>query len=146
MLILKERRLWLLGMDVSDNHRSTYSMLTPTGTAAQIVPSIVDRTQSLTQIVRSKHWMFPAHNFSYPTVLQWIFHYIPLAMKLHRFHIFLIAESDFLMFPMTKLAARMRQMKRTWAERYMRKAAPAKYHGILIPDFDVGCKVMRHAI
>src|SRR5699024_10803236 len=120
-------------------------MLTPTGTAAQIVPSIVDCTQSLTQIVRSKHWIFPAHNFSYPTVLQWIFRFIPLAMKLHRFHIFLLAESDFLLFPMTKLAARLRQMKRTWAERYMRKAAPAKYHNILIPDFDVGCKVGRNS-
>lgn len=67
-------------------------------------------------------------------------------MKLHRFHIFLLAESDFLLFPITKLAASLRQMKRQWAERYMRKAAPAKYHDILIPDFDVGCKVRKHAI
>ncbi|KAJ5555993.1 flavoprotein [Penicillium frequentans] len=109
-------------------------------TAAQIVPAIVERTKSLTQIVRSKHWVFPAPNFTYPKVLQWIFANIPLAMRLHRFHIFLIAENDFRLFPMTKSAARLREKRRQKVEKYMRATAPAKYHDTLIPDFDVGCK------
>ncbi|KAJ5737860.1 Flavoprotein [Penicillium malachiteum] len=61
-------------------------------TAAQIVPAIVDRTESLTQIIRSKHWVFPAGNFTYPPLLQWIFRWTPFTMQLHRFHIFLMAE------------------------------------------------------
>ena len=112
-----------------------------TGIAAQIVPSIVGPTESLTQIVRSKHWVFPAHNFTYLTILQWVLRYFPLVSRLHRFHIFLVAESDFLLFPMKKLASLLRQMKRRWAEAYMRKTTPAKYHDLLILSLDVGCNV-----
>lgn len=62
-------------------------------------------------------------------------------MRLHRFHIFLIAESQWRMFPMTKSAARFRQKKRKEFEKYMRDTAPAKYYDLLIPKFDLGCKV-----
>lgn len=115
----------------------------PSGTAAQIVPALANSGQvkSLTQIVRTKHWIFPAPNFTYPKVLQWIFRYVPLAMKLHRLHIFLVAENDFRLFPMTKGAARLREKRRKQVEKYMREASPRKYHDLLIPDFDVGCKV-----
>ncbi|CAI7628562.1 unnamed protein product [Penicillium manginii] len=109
-------------------------------TAAQIVPAIVDRTKSLTQLVRSKHWIFPAPNFTYPRILQWIFRYVPLTMRLHRLHIFLIAERDLRLFPMTKAAGKLRLQRRKRVEKYMRQTAPAKYHDTLIPDFDVGCK------
>jgi cation diffusion facilitator CzcD-associated flavoprotein CzcO len=113
------------------------------GTAAQIVPALVKDgdVKSLTQIIRTKHWIFPAPNFSYPKLLQWIFRYIPLAMRLHRFHIFLVAENDFRLFPMTKSAAKLRERRRKQVETYMRQAGPEKYHDLLIPDFDVGCKV-----
>ncbi|KAL4894874.1 putative monooxygenase [Aspergillus ambiguus] len=109
-------------------------------TAAQIVPEIVDKTESLHQIIRSKHWIFPAANFIYPRFLRWIFQYIPLAMKLHRLHIFLMAENDFRLFPMTKAAAKRREARKQLTEKYMRERAPEKYHDLLIPDFDVGCK------
>ncbi|PCG93590.1 Hypothetical protein PENO1_082750 [Penicillium occitanis (nom. inval.)] len=61
-------------------------------------------------------------------------------MKLHRFHIFLLAEKEFLLFPMNKAAARLRAKRQQAAEKYMRNTTPAKYHQALIPDFDVGCK------
>ncbi|KAI9376741.1 monooxygenase [Aspergillus egyptiacus] len=66
--------------------------------------------------------------------------YIPLAMKLHRLQIFLVAEAELRLFPMTKTAARHRERRKQEAEKYMRETAPEKYHDILIPDFDVGCK------
>ncbi|KAJ9266930.1 hypothetical protein DTO195F2_865 [Paecilomyces variotii] len=109
-------------------------------TATQIVPSIVKKTKSLTQIVRSKHWVFPAHNFHYPKIVSWILRYVPFAMRLHRFHVFLVAENGWRLFPMTKSAARFREKTQRTIENYMRKTAPEKYHDILIPDFDVGCK------
>ncbi|KAJ5364820.1 uncharacterized protein N7496_010533 [Penicillium cataractarum] len=111
-------------------------------TAAQIVPALVKNggVKSLTQIVRTKHWIFQAPNFTYPKLLQWIFRYVPLAMRLHRFHIFLIAENDFRLFPMTKSAAKLREKRRKQVEKYMWQASPEKYHDLLIPDFDVGCK------
>ncbi|KAL4986829.1 hypothetical protein BDW68DRAFT_178425 [Aspergillus falconensis] len=57
-------------------------------------------------------------------------------MRLHRFHIFLIAENNFRMFPMTKGAARLREKRRRQVENYMRGAGPEKYHDLLILDFD----------
>ena len=106
----------------------------------------MDKTQSLTQLIRSQHWVFPTLNFSYGPVIQWIFRNIPLAMQLHRFHLFLMGESDFRLFPMTKAAARLREQRRKDAEKYMRETAPTKYHDILIPDTEVGCKVRGCAL
>ncbi|GAM34982.1 hypothetical protein TCE0_015r02921 [Talaromyces pinophilus] len=111
-------------------------------TAAQIVPALIKDggVKSLTQVIRTKHWIFPAPNFTYPKVLQWIFRYVPLTLRLHRLHIFLVAENDFRLFPMTKSAARLREKRRKTVEAYMRQASPKKYHDLLVPDFDVGCK------
>ncbi|GAM91709.1 hypothetical protein ANO11243_097620 [Dothideomycetidae sp. 11243] len=109
-------------------------------TASQIVPAIVDETRSLTQIVRSKHWVFPPIDFPYPTWLKWAFKNIPLLQWTHRMQIFCLAEWEFQTFPMTARAARMRSTRRKTVEGYMRDTAPAKYHDLLIPDFDIGCK------
>lgn len=109
-------------------------------TAAQIVPAIVDQTKSLTQMVRSKHWIFPPIDFAYPSWMRWMFKHIPLTLWLHRLNIFMLAESELRLFPMTKAAARMRAQRRTKVERYMRETAPARFHDLLIPDFEVGCK------
>ena len=75
-----------------------------------------------------------------------MFRNIPLVMQLHRFHLFLMAESDFRLFPMTKAAARLREQRRKNSEQYMRETAPTKYHDILIPDTEVGCKVRGCAL
>ncbi|KAF2182322.1 FAD/NAD(P)-binding domain-containing protein [Zopfia rhizophila CBS 207.26] len=109
-------------------------------TAAQIVPAIVGKTKSLTQVIRSKHWIFPPIDFEYRGWMRWMFKYIPLTLWLHRLHIFLLAESDFRLFPMTRAAARLRETRRAKVESYMRNTAPEKYHDLLIPDFDIGCK------
>ncbi|PWY68600.1 putative monooxygenase [Aspergillus heteromorphus CBS 117.55] len=109
-------------------------------TATQIVPALAKKVKSLTQIIRSQHWVFPTSNFTYGPFLQWVFRHIPFALKLHRFQIFLVAENSIRLFPMTKAAARLREQWRKKVESYMRATAPAKYHDILIPDFEVGCK------
>ncbi|KAE8408568.1 hypothetical protein BDV37DRAFT_296024 [Aspergillus pseudonomiae] len=106
-------------------------------TAAQIVPAIVDKTESLHQIIRSRHWVLPAANLTYPPLLQWIFQFIPLATALHRLHSFLVAGNDFRLFPMTKAAAKRRESRRKVTETYMRETAPEKYHDLLIPDYDI---------
>ncbi|KAL2816450.1 hypothetical protein BJX63DRAFT_387349 [Aspergillus granulosus] len=109
-------------------------------TAAQIVPAIVDRAASVTQIIRSQHWVVESANLKYTPGMLWAFENIPLLQQLHRFAIYLGAEQDWKLFPMTKNAAEYRQKRRKQIEAYMRKTAPAKYHDILIPDFEVGCK------
>ncbi|KAL4912906.1 hypothetical protein BDW62DRAFT_214649 [Aspergillus aurantiobrunneus] len=109
-------------------------------TAAQIVPAIMECSGSVTQIIRSQHWVVEAVNFSYNPAMLWAFRNIPFLQFLHRFAIYQAAEADWQLFPMTKSAARYRQKRRKEIEAYMRKTAPEKYHDILIPDFEVGCK------
>ncbi|KAL2859556.1 hypothetical protein BJX68DRAFT_116847 [Aspergillus pseudodeflectus] len=109
-------------------------------TAAQIVPAIVDSAASVTQIIRSQHWVVRSANLKYTPGMLRAFQNIPFLQQLHRFAIYLGAEEDWQLFPMTKNAAKYRQKRRKQIEAYMRKTAPAKYHDILIPDFEVGCK------
>ncbi|EEU35851.1 uncharacterized protein NECHADRAFT_91586 [Fusarium vanettenii 77-13-4] len=109
-------------------------------TAAQIVPSIVGKTKHLTQLIRSKHWILPPIDGAQTDAMRNIFKYIPGTMTLQRFLVFLTAENELRGFPMTKSAAKFRQNRRKQAEQYMRRTAPEKYHGMLIPDFEVGCK------
>lgn len=109
-------------------------------TAAQIVPSIVADTKHLTQMIRSKHWILPSIDSAYPKILTRIFSYIPAAKAFERFIVFLVAENELRGLPMTKAAAKFRQRRRVKAETYMREAAPKKYHDLMIPDFEVGCK------
>ncbi|KAF5563133.1 ACB 4-hydroxyacetophenone monooxygenase [Fusarium phyllophilum] len=109
-------------------------------TAAQIVPSIVDKTKHLTQIVRAKHWMLPPIDGPYTDSMKSIFKYLPGTMKIQRLLIFLFAEIELKAVPMTTSAAKFRQKRRAYAEKFMRDTAPAKYHDLLIPDFEIGCK------
>ncbi|KAI2812131.1 hypothetical protein CBS115989_10756 [Aspergillus niger] len=61
-------------------------------------------------------------------------------MRLHRLQLFLLAEKDFRLFPMTKAAARLRKRRSSQVEHYMRATAPDKYHNVLVPDYEIGCK------
>lgn len=101
----------------------------------------MDRSGSVTQIIRSKHWVVETANVQYTPTMLWAFRNIPGLQALHRFAIYQGAEVDWQLFPMTKSAAKYRQKRRKEIEAYMRRAAPAKYHELLIPDFEVGCKV-----
>ncbi|KAF5699263.1 ACB 4-hydroxyacetophenone monooxygenase [Fusarium mundagurra] len=109
-------------------------------TAAQIVPSIVDKTKHLTQIVRAKHWMLPPIDGPYTDFMKSVFKNLPGTMMIQRLLIFLFAEIELKAVPMTTSAAKFRQKRRAYAEKFMRDTAPAKYHDLLIPDFEIGCK------
>lgn len=110
-------------------------------TATQIVPEIVGKTKHLTQVVRSKHWIYP------PSIsgaalqqLKFLRNHVPFSMLVQRFIVFLGAEREWRGFGMSAAAARFRKSRRERAEKYIKSLAPEKYHELLIPDFEVGCK------
>ncbi|KAL2138869.1 hypothetical protein VTI28DRAFT_6089 [Corynascus sepedonium] len=109
-------------------------------TAAQIVPAIVGKTKHLTQVVRSKHWVYPPIDKKMPEAAKALLRAVPGLATLQRFLIYILAEESWKGFKLTEDAARFRQKMRKKVEEYMRKTAPEKYHDILIPDFEVGCK------
>ncbi|WKT51481.1 FAD/NAD(P)-binding domain superfamily [Fusarium oxysporum f. sp. vasinfectum] len=109
-------------------------------TAAQIVPNILPQTKSLTQIIRSKHWILPPIDGPTLDVLRWVMKNIPGVQRLLRVLVFLETERQYKLFEMTEAGARVRAKFRETALTYMKKTAPVKYHDLLIPDFEFGCK------
>ncbi|KAK3292933.1 uncharacterized protein B0H64DRAFT_403120 [Chaetomium fimeti] len=109
-------------------------------TAAQIVPAIVGQTRHLTQVVRSKHWVYPPIDKRMPKPARVLLGLVPGLATVQRFLIYTMAEIDWKGFKLTEAGARFRKNKRKEVERYMRQTAPEKYHDILIPDFEIGCK------
>lgn len=109
-------------------------------TAAQIVPNILDKTRHLTQYIRSKHWITPPIDVPHTKTMQWLFGHVPGFMALVRFVVFCAAEHDLRGFFMTKAGARYRARREAQTASYMRKMAPEKYHGLLVPEFELGCK------
>ncbi|KAK3385465.1 hypothetical protein B0H63DRAFT_433197 [Podospora didyma] len=109
-------------------------------TGAQIVPAIVKKTRHLTQVVRSKHWVLPPVDKKMPAAARWVFTHVPGTMLLQRVICFSVAEIDFLGFSNSKLGVAWRRWRQGQAETYMRQTAPAKYHDLLIPEFELNCK------
>ncbi|KAK3485558.1 uncharacterized protein B0T23DRAFT_390620 [Neurospora hispaniola] len=109
-------------------------------TGSQIVPAIVDKTTSLTQVVRSKHWVYPPIDEKVPLWLMFTLANVPGTMQLQRFLMFIKMEVEFIGFWDGKFAKAFRKKRQRQVEAYMRAVAPEKYHDLLIPDFEVGCK------
>ncbi|KAG5790367.1 hypothetical protein H9Q69_010558 [Fusarium xylarioides] len=65
---------------------------------------------------------------------------IPGVQKLLRVLVFLETERQYTLFQMTDAGARVREKFKETASAYMKKTAPTKYHDLLIPDFEFGCK------
>lgn len=109
-------------------------------TANQIIPGIVSHTKQLTQFIRSKHWIVPPINMPHIQTMQWLFQHIPGSMFITRFIVFCIAENDMRGFYMTRAGKKYRARREDRATKYIKQTAPEKYHDLLIPDFEIGCK------
>ncbi len=109
-------------------------------TAAQIVPMIVGKTAHLTQVVRSKHWVYPPIDGRMPGWGKALLGSVPGLARAQRLLVYLLAEVDWKGFKLDEAGARFRERKRRQVEKYMRATAPEKYNDLLIPDFQLGCK------
>ncbi|KAK4184195.1 hypothetical protein QBC35DRAFT_506414 [Podospora australis] len=109
-------------------------------TAAQIVPAILPETKSLTQIARSKHWIYPPVDAKMPEIGKAILRSLPGATMLQRYVVYFLAEADWAGFSLTPSAAKFREKRRKMAVAYIKATAPEKYHDLLIPEFEIGCK------
>ncbi|KAK1826615.1 hypothetical protein QBC39DRAFT_268701 [Podospora conica] len=107
-------------------------------TATQIVPAIAGDAERVTQIVRARHWIMPPVDETVPRWARVVLQHTPGMLALQRFVVFAIAEMSFLAFPVRNRWIREQHRKKS--EKYMRAAAPEKYWGMLIPEFEFGCK------
>ncbi|KAK6530582.1 hypothetical protein TWF281_007423 [Arthrobotrys megalospora] len=115
-------------------------------TAAQIIPAIEPQVKSLTQIVRSTHWMLPRPKFPgiHPdTYEKWsprIFRYLPGVQTLARALVFTSIEAGWLAFRNDKLGESIRTAQEKRSIQHVKRNAPEKYWNLLIPTFPIGFK------
>ncbi|KOS21985.1 putative monooxygenase [Escovopsis weberi] len=109
-------------------------------TASQIFPKIKDKTRHLTQFARSKHWVVPSVELPQWKIIRQIYRWVPGALATARFVMFLALENELRGFFNSASGLSFRESRRKIAEQYMRSEAPKKYHDLLIPDFEIGCK------
>ncbi|KAI7978634.1 hypothetical protein EIK77_006969 [Talaromyces pinophilus] len=117
--------------------------------AAQVVSSISStkyNVKSVTQLLRTAPWVRPDDGDSQPTdeqlqQLSWYFQYIPGFQRAYRSMVFFLVEHEFfLMFSNTSYTKKHRPLEEEKYLCFMKKTAPAKYHDLLTPDYDLGCK------
>ncbi|CAG8229112.1 unnamed protein product [Penicillium salamii] len=94
----------------------------------------------VTQHIRSSHWWTQRANPSYSKAFQSLLKYAPLAAQLYRVILAWQLESTFYSFYMDSNGAKMRQKIRDSTYSYIENEAPAKYHEILKPNYEPGCK------
>lgn len=110
--------------------------------ASQVVPELIKppyNARSVTQLMRSPPWVMPNREEQKTEgVSSILMRTIP---GLLRFHVFSILEQQwFRLFTNSKYARKHRPIVEERYLRYMRAQAPEKYHEILTPNYQVGCK------
>ncbi|KAH8898819.1 FAD/NAD(P)-binding domain-containing protein [Thozetella sp. PMI_491] len=109
-------------------------------TATQIVPAIAGETKHLTQFARSRQWVQPTIDETSKRIMRLMLRYVPGAAQLQRFVVFVSAEWEFAAFPQTDAGVKFRKWREKDIAAYMKSKAPERYHSILIPEYELGCK------
>ncbi|KAF3913339.1 hypothetical protein ABW20_dc0103982 [Dactylellina cionopaga] len=114
--------------------------------ACQIVPAIEPQVKSLTQIVRSSHWMLPRPKFPgvdpdmYKKWSPTIFRYFPGSQTVARAIGFLGIELGWLPFRNDALGEKLRVAQEKRSIQHVKANAPEKYWDLLVPKFPIGFK------
>ena len=110
---------------------------------SQLVPEIVHKSSSVLHIFRTPQWYIPAAQIPYGPIMRWILRNVYFARKMLRFLMFFIAELAFRGSSLTPRALRTRLRWQRNAANYIKSLAPTEYHDLLIPKYEMGCKVWK---
>jgi hypothetical protein len=111
------------------------------GSGSQVVPHIVSHTKTVTQFIHTPHWLLSFPNPSWSSRRLWAIRNVPLIGRLFRFVIFLSMEKMWQLFVMNKKGERFRRALEQQSTEYVLRAAPKKYQDLLIPEWEIACKV-----
>lgn len=113
--------------------------------ATQCVPYLAQHSKTLTQFVRSKHWIAPHPHQPFDSIpgFKWLLKHFVFVRKFQRLLIWLVLESHFIMILQNPLGRLFRWNWRRKCEAHMKKNAPKEYWDMLLPkkeELMVGCK------
>ncbi|ORY77358.1 4-hydroxyacetophenone monooxygenase [Protomyces lactucae-debilis] len=108
--------------------------------ATQFVPIVCKEAKQVRQFVRSMHFLMPDPNFKYSSFARMLFRYVPFLMKIYRLLIASVLDASFAMFYVKGIGKHLRRIHQKQTLKYIRDRCPQKYHDIVVPDFQIGCK------
>ncbi|KAL4249901.1 FAD-binding Monooxygenase Superfamily protein [Abortiporus biennis] len=124
-----------------DLHNKRVAVIGNGCSGAQVIPAISkDPTVEIMNFCQSPHWIFGDLRSSYSRITRWIFSYVPFALRLYRFFIFLQLEAFYFAFIRTASEHPLKKWVTKDLINRIKTITPEKYHQVLIPDFVVGCK------
>lgn len=108
--------------------------------ATQLIPAVQNKVKSLHQFMRSPQHLFACHNPSYNKTWQTLLQKTPLFYGAARKSFFWFLEAASVSVRRSGKTNPARSFLASQSLRHTEKYAPAEYHNILTPSFDVGCK------
>ncbi|KAI0894275.1 monooxygenase [Annulohypoxylon nitens] len=108
--------------------------------AAQVVPSVADHVKVVKQYARSPQWYHDRPNHVFTEGEKMAFRYIPFLIQIRRLLTFLEIDFESYVYRPTPKGIKARLKKEEEARQYIYKTAPKKYHEMLVPKFELGCK------
>ncbi|KAI9166333.1 FAD-binding monooxygenase-like protein 5 [Paramyrothecium foliicola] len=108
--------------------------------AVQVVPALAEKATSVKQYARSPQWYHERPNRQFTSFEKWAFRTFPLIMRLRRWNIFWTIDKQSYAYRGTEAGVAQRLKEEEVARQYIQSKAPKKYHDILTPDFELGCK------
>lgn len=127
------------GWDHSYDYRGKRVAIIGSGaSAAQVIPAIADKAETLHVFQRSPHWVLPRPDRRFTRVERWLLGFRPFH-KLLRWSIYWALEFRVVGFKYSKAALNLFAQKH--AERHLAKQVPDPVlRKKLTPDFTIGCK------
>ncbi|KAI0797187.1 hypothetical protein C8Q75DRAFT_802839 [Abortiporus biennis] len=109
--------------------------------AAQFIPKISeDPTTEVVNFCRSSAWFLNIKPPAFTPWTIWKFVHIPLYLKIHRALLMVKHELAYVLALTGGPDNKFRKKIAASSAAYIRSTAPEKYHKVLIPDYEFGCK------
>ncbi|KAJ5385709.1 hypothetical protein N7509_008250 [Penicillium cosmopolitanum] len=110
--------------------------------ASQLVPTIVEDAKNISQFIRTPQYYLRNENMEINGKWRFFFRYVPGALFFFRILVFLFLESTAVRFNVTGDGLRARDQSAERSRAYIRETAPEKYWSLLMPKYEIGCKIL----
>ncbi|ORZ00391.1 putative monooxygenase [Syncephalastrum racemosum] len=110
--------------------------------AVQVIPELTKQVSHLYNYMRTPIWVVPRDQFNYSSLVKFIFRYVPFAMRLYRWFLYLKHEVGFGLFRnhQSRLSRKVRSQLQMSIVQRLKKVGRLDLVPALTPEYAPGCK------